>query len=92
MPEHSPFSRTYGLTLDDEDSYGPTFDSLAEASFAAVDAVGPQGKHDTAVILILELVDRADRPTKEILNARPLARVYRVNEDGAATRNGLPLI
>jgi hypothetical protein len=92
MPDHSPFSRVYGLTLDDEDSYGPTFDSLAEASFAAVDAVGPQGKHDTAVILILELVDRADRPTKEILTSRALARVYRVNEDGAATRNGLPLV
>jgi hypothetical protein len=57
MMEESPYSQPYGLALDGDESRGPTFETLAGAAQAAVEAVGPHGDNYTALILHFESVD-----------------------------------
>jgi hypothetical protein len=86
VSEVSSLSQTFGLALDGDESRGPTFETLAEAAHAAVEAVGPNGGHYTALVLRFELVDRHDPPSEpEVVAYTSLDRVSRVDEHGAPT-------
>jgi hypothetical protein len=84
MSEDSACSQSYGLALDGDESRGPTFETLAGAAQAAVEAVGPHGDNYTALILHFESVDGEFPLGRRGLTV--LARVNRVDEHGAPTQ------